>query len=1143
MKRLLPIIISLFVVLSTSLIFFETLVTHAVAWQLGKKITYTEREFAPGHLVYVQPEMEGGQADQLTVTITARVWPFKVKVKGRLDHPTLESYSLPTVKQGKSFWRRIRSEVELIDGEIGGGTVNGLVRLTPRLSGSLRVRDVTITNDRWELTEASGGLVLSGDEMTVAIDGQLRYRDQECSLRVAGRAGLGAKRDLSLGLTWGDGASTALQMRGETVQVELDQVGHGQAVVLQTIARDFLPALRHINLTEGHLSASIRAEMEGGRLRQIEVDRFSSEKLSFSYPPLGLKGSLAAASGKLRADVTPSRKFTRIGGNVEIADGQIAFQDGFELSEVNGQVRVRDSVLRGGELTGEWNGLRASARLGHMTPKGRVTVTLEGKGEDFGAWIPDTLASDHLKVEGGIWQEGSYLQVEGVCNVNDDRLPFGLRLHHRAGQQSHTWINLALEMIGYPSFPLLPIETAGLSLESGWLRAEGVDASRYVQPVLKSDGLIIGGEVDFIARLEKNEINVDYSGRNVSLDANRFQVFVPEIDGLHSFSLIDGTEKGSIPIRHGIYLEKSTGLLFTDTTCQVELNDGHIDVLDIKTTCEELHFEGRVIVDAPHILIFSPKVDGPVEGAQRILKRICPNSSFDLPLAGNVTTTGDGFTLRLLLGQSDKTECQITGELTHPAYSGAFAYTHADRSFALTDLSVGGKGFAIKDGAVRVSGFPKGAVELSLPILRAGTQVACVEGSLSDNILSLATAEGKLSATLAPLDDGWEISSLRASYKGKRVDSNGPFTCAFSDRLQLRNVALQIGDHAVLFRSTSINFTNQGPRAQAVAQVKGRDYWLTLLSNELVISELGAKATTNPVRPLTLTLAPHITAARGSLHGFTVDLHATDQTNHFEGTVVNDDGFRISGHFSTEKDDWSALSFDGQLTGNRFTLLNYRLSSLQANLSFSPRHINLTALRLNDPSGAVQINRVSAQKDTDDIWQFHIPHLTFQSFRPSILSHIDGRPIRPRTFTLTEGEIHHLIGNSRGGHTWTGLGSFSFINPPRHSPAGTPFAIPDQILGKLGLDLGALVPSFGKVSFHVRNDHVFLSNFNNVFSRSHRSQFFLDPARPSSIGLDGRLSLHFRMKQNNLLLKLTERFNLAVGGTLEKPRYGLESRT
>ncbi len=1136
-------IIALLVVVSTSLIFFETLVTHAVAWQLEKKFAYTEREFAPGHLIYMQPTMKGAEADRLTVTITARVWPFKLKVKGRLDHPTLQSYKRPTPKQGKSFWRRIPAEVELVDGEVGGGTLNGVIRLTPRLSGSLRVRDVTMTNERWELTGASGGLVLSGDEMTVAIDGQLRYRDQECSLKVAGRTGLGPKTDLSLGLTWGDGASTALQMCGDTVQLELDQVGHGQAVVLQTIARDYLPALRHINLTEGHLSASIRAEMEEGRLREIEVNRFSSEKLSFSYPPLGLKGSLAAASGKLRADVTPSKKFTHIGGDVEIADGQIAFQDGFELSDVQGRVRVRNNVLRGGELTGQWNGLRASARLGHMTPKGRVTVTLEGRGEDFGSWIPDTFKSDNLKVEGGIWQEGSYLQVEGVGTVNNDRLPFGLRLHHKSGHRSHPWVNLALEMIGYPSFPLLPIETVGLCLESGWLRAEGVDAARYVQPVLKSDDMHISGEVDFLARLKEKEITVDYSGRNVSLDANRFQVFVPEIDGLHSFSLVDGTEIGSIPIQHGIYLEKSTGLLFTDTTCQVELNDGHLDVHDIETTCEELHFEGRVIVDAPHILIFSPQVEGPVEGAQRILQTICPDSSFDLPLAGNVATTGDGFILRLFLGQSDKTECQISGELTHPAYSGAFAYDHADHSLAITRLSLGGPKVAVRDGAIRVSGFPKGTVELTLPITKAGAQIVCVEGSLRDNILSLKTAEGGLTAALAPLDNGWEISSLSASYKGKQVESSEPFSCALSDRLQLRNANLEIGGHPILFRSVSLNFSNQGPRTQAIARLKERDYWLTLLGNELVISELGAEATSNPVRPLTLTLSPHITAARGTLRGFTFDLKASDQRNHFEGTVANQDGYRLSGHFSAAEDDWTALSFNGQLLANNFTCLNHHLSSLRANLSFSPRELTLSSLRLNDPSGALQINRLSARKDTNDIWQFHGPHLTFQSFRPSILSHIDGRPIRPRTFTLTEGEIHHLMGNSSGTHTWTGLGSFSFINPPKHSPAGTPFAIPDQILGKLGLDLGALVPSFGKVSFHVRNDYIFLSNFDNVFSRSHRSQFFLDPARPSSIGLNGRLSLHFRMKQNNLLLKLTERFNLAVGGTLEKPRYGLEPRT
>ena len=283
-------------------------------------------------------------------------------------------------------------------------------------------------------------------------------------------------------------------------------------------------------------------------------------------------------------------------------------------------------------------------------------------------------------------------------------------------------------------------------------------------------------------------------------------------------------------------------------------------------------------------------------------------------------------------------------------------------------------------------------------------------------------------------------------------------------------------------------------------------------------------------------------SARTVLYG-SVDIDATKARTMlpkglkgFIDKTHSGDGYALSGRFVLPDLDLSALSFKGSLEGRNFTFFDLRLHHLNAAFAFSPSEMKLTNLEVTDPAGRLHIPTVSGKRSRSGEWNFAIPQLTFHEVRPSLLTD----PLSPKPLVITHGEIHHLVGTSSGSRSFTGLGNLSFTNPPRNDPAGTIFALPDEILGRLGLDFGCFVPSTGQVSFNIKDAKAHLTSFDEVYSRAKRSQFFLSPDADSYVGLDGQLHVDIRMRHYNLLMKITEMFTVGVRGTLQDPSYKLK---
>lgn len=246
-------------------------------------------------------------------------------------------------------------------------------------------------------------------------------------------------------------------------------------------------------------------------------------------------------------------------------------------------------------------------------------------------------------------------------------------------------------------------------------------------------------------------------------------------------------------------------------------------------------------------------------------------------------------------------------------------------------------------------------------------------------------------------------------------------------------------------------------------------------------------------------------------------------------------GYELSGDLVLSKETLEESHFTGYLKGKQFELLGSRMETLMSEIDIRPGHIELDNFSVSDVSGLFAIDSVRIH-NVDDVWNLVIPEATVTDFRPSRLKKIGKYPTRIKPLTirsLTATNIQGVIGDIKSFH---GEGTLNFINTFKRDAHF--LDIPFEILGRLGLDTGLLVPVHGDLTFALADGRVFLTELLDSYSEGKRSHFYLSPMERSYIDFQGNIHVNIKMKQH-VLLKVTEPFTLSIGGTFESPKYGL----
>lgn len=233
-------------------------------------------------------------------------------------------------------------------------------------------------------------------------------------------------------------------------------------------------------------------------------------------------------------------------------------------------------------------------------------------------------------------------------------------------------------------------------------------------------------------------------------------------------------------------------------------------------------------------------------------------------------------------------------------------------------------------------------------------------------------------------------------------------------------------------------------------------------------------------------------------------------------------------------------AFDGEIHGYDFQFKGYQFNHMHATLKADENIALLKNLEVMDEAGRIYIPEVRI--DQTGLGSIYIPKIESTDLRPSLLYDVGkGRPQETKPLIVRSFVVNDINGQLSDLKTLKGKGQLFFQNPVKKNLHNTIFKIPAEILSRIGIDLIALTPVSGNVIFEIRDEHIFLTKFKDVYSDGKLSKFYLADT-PSKIDFNGKLNLNVKMKQYTLLFKLAELFTFHIEGTLAKPTYSLRKQ-
>jgi len=359
-------------------------------------------------------------------------------------------------------------------------------------------------------------------------------------------------------------------------------------------------------------------------------------------------------------------------------------------------------------------------------------------------------------------------------------------------------------------------------------------------------------------------------------------------------------------------------------------------------------------------------------------------------------------------------------------------------------------------------------------------------------------------------------------------------------------------------------------------QYQQKQFWVTLLSKscalesgELILSDLHPDEQALK-QPLTChwgrnseTQIPFIHKAEGHFSG--LDVNLVRENNELVGLVkINattaqalfppeiakgftsweiEDGYVLNGRW-TLPHELKNTTFRGTLEGKNFIFKGYQFEQLNALLEYRPKVITLRNLEMDDPCGKIHVDQIDLHQDHNEKWYFSTPMVLVNNLRPSLLRDIKKQQVpASKPLLIRQLDIHELQGELGSANSFVGDGRLYFANPPKRHLANPLFAIPAEILTRIGLDLSVLTPVVGTIYFDIQEGKVLLTKFKDIYSEGHVSKFYMPHNNYQSyIDFSGNLHVQVRMKQYNLLFKLAELFTVTIQGTLRKPTYSLQKQ-
>jgi hypothetical protein len=136
-------------------------------------------------------------------------------------------------------------------------------------------------------------------------------------------------------------------------------------------------------------------------------------------------------------------------------------------------------------------------------------------------------------------------------------------------------------------------------ITEGRFHAIDLPLDKYASPfIFPKEQLQLSGRGICLGLFNRQGLTLQYQAKDLLLDSDYFTLKTADVDsGHHHFEFGSGKHSGSLLLGNAEYLEKNSGLLFTDVQAKVAIEPEHIHAADVETFCKGMYFAGAVDLD------------------------------------------------------------------------------------------------------------------------------------------------------------------------------------------------------------------------------------------------------------------------------------------------------------------------------------------------------------------------------------------------------------------------------------------------------------------------------------------------------------------------------------------------------------------
>ncbi|MDN3504337.1 MAG: hypothetical protein P0S95_02025 [Rhabdochlamydiaceae bacterium] len=245
---------------------------------------------------------------------------------------------------------------------------------------------------------------------------------------------------------------------------------------------------------------------------------------------------------------------------------------------------------------------------------------------------------------------------------------------------------------------------------------------------------------------------------------------------------------------------------------------------------------------------------------------------------------------------------------------------------------------------------------------------------------------------------------------------------------------------------------------------------------------------------------------------------------------------KLEGNVVLNKEKLEKSYFKGYLKGRDLQVSDFEIRNLLSSFYMTKDKLECRDFSISDQAGHILVKEIDINREKSN-FSFEMKDIEVTELRPSLIRKMGEEPSKVKPFVMRKLKMAQLTGNFDDLNSIKGGGTLNFLNTFKSDHKLK--LIPLELITRLGLDLGLLVPIRGDIDFQIRNKRIELNQLRNSFSEGKRSHFFFPSQQACYIDFNGDIHVDVKMKQY-VLFKLTQPFTISLRGNVAKPKYGLK---